>query len=286
MEEQNELKQKIEDLQKQILRLEKLSSLGLLSAGITHEIQNPLNFVINFSKLSAKLVEDLQDIVAEEQELLSPEAKQKMSELNEELDEIVGDLHANLQKIEEHGNRAISIIKGILLYSRGKEDEFIPTDLAKLVKEYVWLSYHSMRANYKGFNLTIHEEYATDLPLQRIVPQDFSRAVLNLMNNACYAVYNKSKCVAVGFEPVIVVTLRRDGEQICLQIEDNGTGMPSEIRDKIFTPFFTTKPAGEGTGLGLSITRSIIEEKHKGTIQVDSEEGKFTRFTICIPLTK
>lgn len=282
----DEPNKEIERLRMQVSSLEKLSSLGMLSAGIAHEIQNPLNFVINFSKLSAKLVEDLQDIVAEEQELLTPEAKQRVAELNEELDEIVCDLHANLQKIEEHGNRAISIIKGILLYSRGKEDEFIPTDLAKLVKEYVWLSYHSMRASYKGFNLTIHEEYATDLPLQRVVPQDFSRAVLNLMNNACYAVYNKSKCVAVGFEPVISVSLRQEGEQICLQIEDNGTGMPAAVREQIFTPFFTTKPAGEGTGLGLSITRSIIEEKHKGTIQVDSEEGKFTRFTIRIPLTK
>ena len=282
----DEPNKEIERLRMQVSSLEKLSSLGMLSAGIAHEIQNPLNFVINFSKLSAKLVEDLQDIVAEEQELLTPEAKQRVAELNEELDEIVCDLHANLQKIEEHGNRAISIIKGILLYSRGKEDEFIPTDLAKLVKEYVWLSYHSMRASYKGFNLTIHEEYATDLPLQRVVPQDFSRAVLNLMNNACYAVYNKSKCVAVGFEPVISVTLRQEGEQICLQIEDNGTGMPAAVREQIFTPFFNTKPAGEGTGLGLSITRSIIEEKHKGTIQVDSEEGKFTRFTIRIPLTK
>lgn len=282
----DEPNKEIERLRMQVSSLEKLSSLGMLSAGIAHEIQNPLNFVINFSKLSAKLVEDLQDIVAEEQELLTPEAKQRVAELNEELDEIVCDLHANLQKIEEHGNRAISIIKGILLYSRGKEDEFIPTDLAKLVKEYVWLSYHSMRASYKGFNLTIHEEYATDLPLQRVVPQDFSRAVLNLMNNACYAVYNKSKSVAVGFEPVISVTLRQEGEQICLQIEDNGTGMPAAVREQIFTPFFTTKPAGEGTGLGLSITRSIIEEKHKGTIQVDSEEGKFTRFTIRIPLTK
>ena len=282
----DEPNKEIERLRMQVSSLEKLSSLGMLSAGIAHEIQNPLNFVINFSKLSAKLVEDLQDIVAEEPELLTPEAKQRVAELNEELDEIVCDLHANLQKIEEHGNRAISIIKGILLYSRGKEDEFIPTDLAKLVKEYVWLSYHSMRASYKGFNLTIHEEYATDLPLQRVVPQDFSRAVLNLMNNACYAVYNKSKCVAVGFEPVISVTLRQEGEQICLQIEDNGTGMPAAVREQIFTPFFTTKPAGEGTGLGLSITRSIIEEKHKGTIQVDSEEGKFTRFTIRIPLTK
>lgn len=282
----DEPNKEIERLRMQVSSLEKLSSLGMLSAGIAHEIQNPLNFVINFSKLSAKLVEDLQDIVAEEQELLSPEAKQRISELNEELDEIVNDLHGNLQKIEEHGNRAISIIRGILLYSRGKENEFIPTDLAKLVKEYVWLSYHSMRANYKGFNLTIREEYATDLPLQRIVPQDFSRAVLNLMNNACYAVYNKSKCSAVGFEPVISVTLRREEDQVCLQIEDNGTGMPAAIKEQIFTPFYTTKPAGEGTGLGLSITRTIIEEKHKGTIQVDSEEGKFTRFTIRIPLTK
>ena len=282
----DEPNKEIERLRMQVSSLEKLSSLGMLSAGIAHEIQNPLNFVINFSKLSAKLVDDLREVVAEEQELLSPEAKQRIAELNEELDEIVGDLHANLQKIEEHGNRAISIIRGILLYSRGKEDEFIPTDLAKLVKEYVWLSYHSMRANYKGFNLTIREEYATDLPLQRVVPQDFSRAVLNLMNNACYAVYNKSKCVAVGFEPVISVSLRREEDQVCLQIEDNGTGMPAAIKEQIFTPFYTTKPAGEGTGLGLSITRSIIEEKHKGTIQVDSEEGKFTRFTIRIPLTK
>ena len=282
----DEPNKEIERLRMQVSSLEKLSSLGMLSAGIAHEIQNPLNFVINFSKLSAKLVEDLQDIVAEEQELLTPEAKQRVAELNEELDEIVCDLHANLQKIEEHGNRAISIIRGILLYSRGKEDEFIPTDLAKLVKEYVWLSYHSMRANYKGFNLTIREEYATGLPLQRVVPQDFSRAVLNLMNNACYAVYSKSKRAAVGFEPVIAVSLRQEGDQICLQIEDNGTGMPDAVKEQIFKPFYTTKPAGEGTGLGLSITRTIIEEKHKGTIQVDSEEGKFTRFTIRIPVTK
>ena len=282
----DEPNKEIERLRMQVSSLEKLSSLGMLSAGIAHEIQNPLNFVINFSKLSAKLVEDLQDIVAEEQELLTPEAKQRIAELNEELDEIVGDLHANLQKIEEHGNRAISIIRGILLYSRGKEDEFIPTDLAKLVKEYVWLSYHSMRANYKGFHLTIREEYATGLPLQRVVPQDFSRAVLNLMNNACYAVYNKSKRAAVGFEPVIAVSLWQEGDQICLQIEDNGTGMPDAVKEQIFKPFYTTKPAGEGTGLGLSITRTIIEEKHKGTIQVDSEEGKFTRFTIRIPVTK
>ena len=281
----DEPNKEIERLRMQVSSLEKLSSLGMLSAGIAHEIQNPLNFVINFSKLSAKLVEDLQDIVAEEQELLTPEAKQRVAELNEELDEIVGDLHANLQKIEEHGNRAISIIRGILLYSRGKEDEFIPTDLAKLVKEYVWLSYHSMRANYKGFNLTIREEYATGLPLQRVVPQDFSRAVLNLMNNACYAVWKKQHGTAQSdYVPTVTVRTVKQGDRACVTIEDNGVGMSDEVKKKLFEAFFTTKPVGEGTGLGLSITRSIIEQKHQGRISFESEEGRFTRFVVEVPL--
>ena len=281
----DEPNKEIERLRTQVSSLEKLSSLGMLSAGIAHEIQNPLNFVINFSKLSAKLVDDLREVVAEEQELLSPEAKQRVAELNEELDEIVGDLHANLQKIEEHGNRAISIIRGILLYSRGKEDEFIPTDLAKLVKEYVWLSYHSMRANYKGFNLTIREEYATDLPLQRVVPQDFSRAVLNLMNNACYAVWKKQQDNPPSdYVPTVTVQTALSADRVCVTIEDNGIGMSDEVKKKLFEAFFTTKPVGEGTGLGLSITRSIIEQKHQGRISFESEEGRFTRFVVEVPL--
>lgn len=276
----------LERLRQQVKNLEKLSSLGMLSAGIAHEIQNPLNFVINFSKLSGKLVDDLEDILDEEKDVLPPECWEKLSTLHEEFSEIVDDLHTNLKKIEEHGNRATSIIRGILLYSRGKEDEFIPTDLRALVKEYVWLAYHSMRANYKGFNVAIRENYDENLPLMKVIPQDLSRAVLNIMNNACYALYSKSKVTPVGFEPVISVDLRREGDLIKLCIEDNGIGMPEEIRDKVFSAFFTTKPVGEGTGLGLSITKSIIEEKHNGKIELESKEGEFTRFTFLIPITK
>ena len=152
MEDQSK---EIERLRLQVKNLEKLSSLGMLSAGIAHEIQNPLNFVINFSKLSSKLVDDLEDILEEEKDVLPPESWEKLTALHEEFSEIVNDLHGNLKKIEEHGNRATSIIRGILLYSRGKDDEYIPTDIKNLVKEYVWLAYHSMRANYKGFNIAL-----------------------------------------------------------------------------------------------------------------------------------
>lgn len=275
----------IERLRLQVRNLEKLSSLGLLSAGIAHEIQNPLNFVINFSKLSGKLVSDLKEVMEEEKEVLTPECWDKLTVIHEELSEILLDLHQNLQKIEEHGNRATSIIRGILLYSRGKEDEYIPTRIQQLVKEFVWLSYHSMRANYKGFNIAIHEYYDESLPLMTLIPQDFSRAVLNIMNNACYAVYTKSKIAPLDYQPVISIDMRKVGEHMQLIIEDNGTGMSEKVRSKIFTAFYTTKPAGEGTGLGLSITKSIIEDKHNGTIQVDTKEGEFTRFTFLVPLT-
>ena len=223
MEDQSK---EIERLRLQVKNLEKLSSLGMLSAGIAHEIQNPLNFVINFSKLSSKLVDDLEDILEEEKDVLPPESWEKLTALHEEFSEIVNDLHGNLKKIEEHGNRATSIIRGILLYSRGKDDEYIPTDIKNLVKEYVWLAYHSMRANYKGFNIAIREHYEEGLPMLKVIPQDLSRAVLNVMNNACYAVYSKSKLSPIGYEPVISVDLRKEGDSLRLSIEDNGIGMP------------------------------------------------------------
>ena len=171
----------LERLRKQISQQEKMASLGLLSAGIAHEIQNPLNFVINFSKLSCKLLQDMEDVLDELESKLS-------AEVDEEIREIMDDLKSNMCKIEENGNRASSIVRGILLYSRGKDDEYIATDLCQLTKEYVWLSYHAVRANNKSFNVTIIEEYDNTLPLVKVIPQDFSRAVLNLMNNACYAV--------------------------------------------------------------------------------------------------
>ena len=230
MEDQSK---EIERLRLQVKNLEKLSSLGMLSAGIAHEIQNPLNFVINFSKLSSKLVDDLEDILEEEKDVLPPESWEKLTALHEEFSEIVNDLHGNLKKIEEHGNRATSIIRGILLYSRGKDDEYIPTDIKNLVKEYVWLAYHSMRANYKGFNIAIREHYEEGLPMLKVIPQDLSRAVLNVMNNACYAVYSKSKLSPIGYEPVISVDLRKEGDSLRLSIEDNGIGMPENIREQI-----------------------------------------------------
>ena len=272
----NENTQKeIENLRKQISQQEKMASLGLLSAGIAHEIQNPLNFVINFSKVSQKLLKEVLDELGD----ALPE------DSVEEIKEIMSDLEGNMTKIEENGNRASSIVRGILLYSRGKDDEYIPTDLQQLTKEYIWLSYHAVRANNKSFNVAIQENYANDLPLVKIIPQDFSRAILNLMNNACYAVFSKSKEAAdTAYQPTIKVSLKKEGDRISLVIEDNGQGISEEVKKKLYTPFFTTKPIGEGTGLGLSITKSIIEQKHNGTIEMESCPGEYTRFTISIPI--
>ncbi|KKB52468.1 hypothetical protein HMPREF1212_00621 [Parabacteroides sp. HGS0025] len=275
----NENTQKeIENLRKQISQQEKMASLGLLSAGIAHEIQNPLNFVINFSKVSQKLLKDMQEVLDELGDVLPDDSV-------EEIKEIMSDLEGNMSKIEENGNRASSIVRGILLYSRGKDDEYIPTDLQQLTKEYVWLSYHAVRANNKSFNVSIQEDYANGLPLVKIIPQDFSRAVLNLMNNACYAVFSKSKeATGTAYQPTIRISLKKEGDRINLAIEDNGQGISEEIKKKLYTPFFTTKPIGEGTGLGLSITKSIIEQKHNGTIEMDTRPGEYTRFTISIPI--
>lgn len=275
----NENTQKeIENLRKQISQQEKMASLGLLSAGIAHEIQNPLNFVINFSKVSQKLLKDMQEVLDELGDVLPDDSV-------EDIKEIMSDLEGNMSKIEENGNRASSIVRGILLYSRGKDDEYIPTDLQQLTKEYVWLSYHAVRANNKSFNVSIQEDYADGLPLVKIIPQDFSRAVLNLMNNACYAVFSKSKeATGTAYQPTIRISLKKEGDRINLAIEDNGQGISEEIKKKLYTPFFTTKPIGEGTGLGLSITKSIIEQKHNGTIEMDTRPGEYTRFTISIPI--
>lgn len=277
MDEIKKLKEQIAHLQEQMKQQEKLASLGLLTAGIVHEIQNPLNFVINFSKMSNTLLSDLAEVLEENKEKLSDNDR-------EEIESIGDNLRENLSKISEHGERAISIIRNILLYSRGKEDEFIPTDICKLTKEYVWLSYHAMRANFKSFNISIQEEYQEGIPLLTVVPQDISRAVLNIMNNACYAVWEKSQQGDTSYKPAISVSVRLTDGEICIQITDNGKGMTEEVKNRIFETFFTTKPTGQGTGLGMSITRNIIENKHNGRIVFDSEENKFTTFLLIIPV--
>ncbi len=276
MDEVKELQERIAHLQEQLKQQEKLASLGLLVAGIVHEIQNPLNFVINFSKMSATLLSDLTETLEENGEKLSEESR-------EEVESIVNDLKENLSKIDSHGERAISIIRNILLYSRGKEDEFIPTDLCKLTKEYVWLSYHAMRANFKNFNISIQEDYQEGIPLLTVIPQDISRAVLNIMNNACYAVWEKAQQGDPSYKPTISVSVKLADGELCIQITDNGKGMTEEVKKRLFETFFTTKPSGQGTGLGMSITRDIIEHKHHGRILFDSEENKFTSFSLIIP---
>lgn len=269
----------IESLKQQLQRQEKLASLGTLSAGIAHEIQNPLNFVINFSKISGKLLSDLTEIVEDNEDKLSQDDR-------EDIDDIVADLKENLSKIVEHSERAVSIIQGILLVSRGKENEVIPTDICKLVKEYVWLSYHAMRANIKNFNVNIHEHYEAGMPLMMVIPQDLSRAILNVMNNACYALWNKKQKTGEEYNPEVTVDVKTEGPNAIISVADNGEGMTEEVKQRLYENFFTTKPIGLGTGLGMGITRDIIENKHGGKISFESTEGEGTIFTFTIPIKK
>jgi len=272
------MEQELDKLREQLKKQEKLASLGILSAGIAHEIQNPLNFVINFSKMSGKLLNDLKELVDDNEDNLAEDDR-------EEVNDIIADLEENMSKITEHGERAISIIRGILLVSRGKENEFLPTDIVRLTKEYVWLSYHAMRANFKNFNITIHESYQDDIPQLMVIPQDLSRAILNVMNNACFAVWKKSKDMADNsYMPTIDVEVKTVDGDLLIAIGDNGEGMTAEVKERLYENFFTTKPIGQGTGLGMGITREIIEEKHHGKITFESEPGEGTRFTFTIPI--
>ena len=271
-----EEQKQIEVLQEQLHTQEKMASLGMLSAGIAHEIQNPLNFVINFSKMSSKLLDDLMDIVEECKDRLGDDDA-------DEIGDISTDLKENLEKIQEHGERAISIIRGILLQSRGKDGEFLPTDVCNLVHEYVWLSYHAMRANNKGFNISIHEEYPEGMQKIMVIPQDLSRAVLNVMNNACYTVKERSERDGDDYKPAITVKVEDGENDFSIIIKDNGMGMSEETRNQLFNTFFTTKPIGQGTGLGMSITNDIITKNHKGKILVETAPDEGSTFTFIIP---
>lgn len=274
-----ELTNKVEQLQRQLSEQEKMVALGMLSAGIAHEIQNPLNFVINFSKMSVKLLGDLNDILEDVKDKLDPDDA-------EEVEDITADLTENLNRIQEHGERAISIIRNILLQSRGKDGEFLPTDVTAIVHEYVWLSYHAMRANDKTFNVSIKEDYDQSLPKVMVIPQDVCRAVLNLVNNACYALRERAHNESSDYVPQLSVAVRQQDGNIAIIISDNGTGMPDEVRAKLFREVFTTKPIGQGTGLGLSITHHIVCDEHGGSLLVDTTLGVGTTFTIMLPMKR
>jgi len=273
--ELSEALEHLQSMQDQLVLTEKMASLGSLTAGIAHEIKNPLNFVNNFADLTKELAQELEEELEGIRDLL-PEGSEAF--------DLLRDIRTNADKIAEHGERADSIVRNMLLHSRGKAGELQKTDLNKLLDEYVKLTYHGLRAIDSSFNVDFELDFDPDLPKAEVIPQDLSRVFLNLLNNACYAA-NQRKAESDGsFKPVVTVRTRRDGEHAVIVVRDNGTGIPADVVDKIFNPFFTTKPAGQGTGLGLSISYDIVVQEHHGELKVDSKENEYTEFTILLPL--
>ena len=273
IEETNTALQKsLEELkaaQAQLIQSEKMASLGELTAGIAHEIQNPLNFVNNFSDVSTELVD----------------------EMNEEIDkgnledakQIAQDLRQNLEKINHHGKRAGDIVKGMLQHSRTSSGQKELTDINALADEYLRLAYHGLRAKDKTFNAATKTDYDDSIGLIKVIPQDIGRVVLNLITNAFYAVNERKKqSVDGGYEPVVSVTTKKLKDKIEVSVKDNGTGIPQKVLDKIFQPFFTTKPTGQGTGLGLSLSYDIVKA-HGGELRVETKEKEGSSFIIQLP---
>jgi signal transduction histidine kinase len=275
--------------QQQLIQSEKMASLGELTAGIAHEIQNPLNFVNNFSEVSIELIEEVKT-----------EKAKAESERDEQLEiELLDDITQNLQKIAHHGKRADGIVKGMLQHSRASSNQKELANVNKLADEYLRLAYHGLRAKDKSFNAELVTNFDEKLPLVEIVPQDIGRVLLNLFTNAFYAVQERNKEQRTNlpagrqgikskdgtFKPVVELTTSAKDGCVLIRVKDNGSGIPEHIKDKIMQPFFTTKPTGEGTGLGLSMSYDIVVKAHGGTINVNSEEGEFTEFTIAIPIT-
>ena len=272
-----ELSQSLEDLrmaQDRLVQTEKLASLGQLTAGIAHEIKNPLNFVNNFSALSAELIEEMKDMLSD---VSLDKNKRK------DLDEITQMLKSNLDKVVQHGKRADSIVKNMLLHSRQGSGEHRPVDINAIVDESLNLAYHGARAENTGFNIAMHRSFDPAGGMAEGYPQEITRALLNLISNGFYAATKRKADVGAGFEPTLTATTKNLGDKVEIRIRDNGTGIPTELKEKIFNPFFTTKPAGEGTGLGLSMSHDIVVKQHGGTIDVVSEPGAFTEFRIVLP---
>lgn len=264
--------------QDQIIAQEKLASLGSLTAGIAHEIKNPLNFVNNFAELCVELAEELQEEIDNIKDSLDQETLDYLAE-------IIEDIKQNSQKIHEHGQRADKIVHGMLMHSRGKSGQRQLTNINGLLGDSLNLAYHGMRVKDSSFQINIQTNYDNNLPEINLVPQDISRVFLNAINNACYAVHEKKKKLNENFFPTLIVTTKDHDNHIEITIHDNGLGIPQEIIDKIFNPFFTTKPTGQGTGLGLSISHDIIVQGHQGQILIDSQENCFTELKIVLPKT-
>jgi two-component system, NtrC family, sensor kinase len=263
--------------QANLIHAEKMASLGQLTAGIAHEIKNPLNFVNNFAELSRELLEEVKKSIGSAVDGLSAGDRA-------DLDELIATLTGNLAKIAEHGRRADGIVTSMLLHSRGGTGERRKTDLNALVEEALNLAFHGARAQDRSFNISLERDFDPSLAAIDIVPQDITRVLLNLFGNGFYAASKRRReGDDPAFQPVLTATTRNLGDQVEIRVRDNGVGMPPEVRTKLFTPFFTTKPTGEGTGLGLSISYDIVVQQHGGTIAVDSRPGEFTEFTLRLP---
>jgi len=267
----------LKQAQTQLVQSEKMASLGELTAGIAHEIQNPLNFVNNFSDVSNELLEEMKI------ELEKGNAADAMA--------IVEDVKQNLEKILHHGKRADAIVKGMLQHSRTSSGQKEPTDINILADEYLRLSFHGLRAKDKSFNAKFETKFDNSIGKINVIPQDIGRVILNLINNAFYAVTEKKKqgptgSAPDGYEPVVTVTTKKDNGRIEITVKDNGNGIPQKVLDKIFQPFFTTKPTGQGTGLGLSLSYDIVTKGHGGELKVETKEGEGSEFIIQIPVSK
>ena len=263
---------KLQATQKQLIHSAKMASLGEVTAGIAHELQNPLNFVNNFSEVSIELLGELK-----EGTLLKLSASEKA-----EANEIVNDLVNNLKKISDHGKRADSIVKGMLQHSRGSTGKKVPTDINALADECLRLSYHGFRAKDKEFEVNLTSSFDKSIGIMEVIPQDIASVLLNLFNNAFYEVNIKKKQGNNAFEPHVSVTTKRVGNKVKLTIKDNGNGIPQKVVDKIFQPFFTTKPSGQGTGLGLSLSYDVIKA-HGGELNAETQEGEGSEFSFVLP---
>jgi len=271
--QKNELQATVKLLQAtqaQLIQQEKLASLGELTAGIAHEIQNPLNFVNNFSEVSMELIDEMTEEIERGN--------------TTEVVAIATDLKQNLQKIIHHGQRADGIVKGMLQHSRSGGDSKEPGDINKLADEYLRLAYHGLRAKDKTFNASLITNFADNLPMISMVMQDVGRVLLNMFNNAFYAVQQKKALLGADFKPTVEVTTSLHNKNLQIAVKDNGTGIPDAVKEKIMQPFFTTKPTGEGTGLGLSLSYDIIVKAHGGSIDIVSTEGEGATFIISLPV--
>ena len=270
--QKEELQHALTDLrttQTQLIQSEKMASLGELTAGIAHEIQNPLNFVNNFSEVSTELVDEMNN---------------EMEKGNmEDAKQIAQDLKQNLEKINHHGKRAGDIVRGMLQHSRSSSGVKEPTDINALCDEYLRLSYHGLRAKDKSFNATMKTDFDASLGKINIIPQDIGRVILNLLTNAFYAVDEKKKSGVQNYEPTVSISTKKMGDKVEIIVSDNGNGIPQKVLDKIFQPFFTTKPTGQGTGLGLSLSYDIIKA-HGGEIKVETKEREGTEFIVGISI--